>query len=306
MAPVSLEIEPCQGAPRLGFAGESRRPGRLLPAGSLLLIAVLWASCGLRTAPQPVSRKLPTTLGLAVRQQERHAVVAWRMPAGELAEKFGGLNGFALIIARVPADCRACPPESVGRVALEMDSVALRVEAGRAYYRFPLPPGPTAWRIRVATQFGMGRTVFSRAALLEVISEVPRHGLAWKFLYARKGAASSGSREPSGVVLYWLPRRERMVRVITKSGVMVEREKQYRANLYRRSPDQPWPLTPLNPAPLQVRQWKMGGRYVTGRARRESLEFALRLVDQFGNEGPKSPPVTLTLAPALTPASGKP
>ena len=261
--------------------------GRLLLAGlaCVLLAVAAGAGCGRKTAPRPMFEVLPTPGGLRAWQREGRALVAWPVPAGNTAAAHGGVEGFELLIERLPRDCPSCPPEQAREVELPLASPELRVEGRRAHYGFDLPAGPALWRFRVAVRFDAGTTRPSPMVTLETPATVPAHGLSW-------GRVPGRGKMPQAVRLYWRLRRERVVRVITGQGAMVEEERFYRANLYRRKPGQPWPLRPINVQPLET------GQQILPRPRDGPAEFTLRLVDQFGNEGPAAPPVLIPPAQA--------
>jgi hypothetical protein len=99
------------------------------------------------------------------------------------------------------------------------------------------------------------------------------------------------------VRLYWQARQERIVRVFTPGGGQVERPEFYRVHVYRRFPPAPWPFTPLNGAALTALQYLVQPPTAATKGGAGEVEYAIRLVDHLGNEGPLSPPVTFTSAP---------
>lgn len=73
----------------------------------------------------------------------------------------------------------------------------------------------------------------------------------------------------------------------------------YRVNLYRRLPPQPWPPLPVNPQPVAGLFWL--GPEPSAADGAEAVEYHMRLVDQQGNEGPPSAPVSIPAAPGGNP-----
>ena len=276
------------------------RPARRLPVGWWALLVVLLpvlaaGACGKRTAPLPIAGTLPVPAGLKAWQREARVMVAWRIVVGEQAEGHGGLEGFELLVERLPLNCPACPPDERRELALPLherkpahgiggDS-AYMLQGGWAYFDFTPPPQPVTWRFRVAARFGAGTGRHSATVFLETPARVPAHRLRWE--QAGGGKAAEGFR---AVRLYWRARRERIVRTITNERVMVQQDRFYRVNLYRRAAGGVWPQRPLNVHPVEA------GQLVVRVADAEAVAFQLRLVDQFGNEGPASPPVSI--APA--------
>lgn len=251
----------------------------------MLLIFLALGACGRRTLPVPVGSLLPVPGGLAAWQRESQALVSWRVPGVDSTGSQGGLEAFVLSIDRLPLNCRSCPADESRELALplheetESGSESLALEGGRAIYRFPLPAPAATWRIRVAARLGNGQGPFSAPVFLQTPASVPAHRLRWA-----PAQDSSGAR---GIKLYWLPRRERVVRVLTRQGAMVAQDRFFRANLYRREGKASWPLRPFNIQPLRTGQLIVrapGGR---------TVEFQMRLVDQFGNEGPASPTISI-------------
>ena len=274
----------------------SARCGGLIPAVVLCAGVAMMLSlpgCGRRTDPQPAARTFPPTGAVKVWQRENRILVSWLMPASPVVQRLGGLEEFEVRVERLPLDCFACGPDSVQRVRLAPDAPGLRVEAGRVFYEFPLPAEPAAWRITVLTRFEAGSGAPSTVKLLEGIARVPAPELEWGWA---EGAAPS---QPSGdVVLFWKPRRERIVHVISAGGAVANREQFFRANVYQRRTGERWPFLPLNKQPLRVRRWTVPAARIG--PDQPPVEFTLRLVDQFGNEGPVAPPVL------LPPASARP
>lgn len=246
---------------------------------------LLAAGCGRKLPPQPILQITPG----AVRawQREGSAIVAWPLPSPAEAAHLGGLEGFQLRIARVPARCLACPPSETRELELEMGAGGWRVEERWGFHSFPLPERPSLWRFSVATVYGHGATTHSPIVVLEAPARIPAHALDWEWVEQNEKAPAVRR-----VRLFWEARRERIVRIIKKEGGMVESERFFRVNLYRRRPRRRWPMRALNARPLEVRQVVLALPPAEGRSR-QVWQFTLRLVDQFGNEGPAASAVTL-------------
>lgn len=278
---------------------------------ALLLAMAAVNACGRRTPPMPVDTILPVPSGLVAWQREDELIVAWRINPGEIASqpakrpdgegnaagsgKFeapgqthGGLEGFVLRIDRFPLNCISCPPEESRKLALPLHAGSMEFKKGRARYRFPLRSQAATWRFQVAARYGDGLGRASAAVLMDTPASVPAHRLQWE--PSRREASSLGR----AIRLFWSPRRERVLRTLTKDGVMVKQDRFFRANIFRRVGSAPWPLRPLNIQPLKTGQLTL--RVPTN----IPTEFQMRLVDQFGNEGPASPSVL------IAPGAGKP
>jgi len=125
---------------------------------------------------------------------------------------------------------------------------------------------------------------------------IPRPELRWEWS-ARPGGSSS--EEIPEARLAWDTRQERIVRVMEPGVPPREQVLLFRANLYRRQPDRPWPLRPLNPEPLEATAWTEKPARAQIEAAGGALEYALRLVERSGGEGPLSEPVTIVFRPGL-------
>lgn len=233
----------------------------------LLCGAVGLAGCGLRTQPQPVALVLPTVETISLRQQDARIVLAWQQPPASQAH--GAPEAYAVSIVRTPLDCPMCEPVIV---------VERRVPASGEpwmYEVLPLAPEPALWRARVQPEFAAGLAAPSPVALLEAPVQIPSHALEGAWLGA----------ERARLRLSWAVRREREVRFVTAEGEVGTRVLYYRVNIYRRSPGGAWPLAPINAEPIAG-----GSLTLPADATLRLSEFALRLVDQAGNEGPLSLP----------------
>ncbi|MBI4081995.1 MAG: hypothetical protein HY423_05230 [Candidatus Lambdaproteobacteria bacterium] len=272
------------------FAPIPAQRGRPRRAAFVALIAVLPAAlglpgCGLKTTPKPATLVLPPTEGVTLRQQDREVLLAWRVPTSSSEARWGGLRGYIVRMERRRLYCPLCDPIATRTWRYARDDRALTEEAGLAYVRYAAGAPREMLRFQVSTLFGAGTGAPSQGVALESVADVPAHTLRWQWL----SPGSAGSRVAR---LYWEPRREQIYRILSAEGRLVERERFYRANLYRRVPRSAWPMAPLNPAPLELLQFQatLGGAGAPA-----LVEFALRLVDQHGNEGPLSLPVTIGL-----------
>jgi hypothetical protein len=263
---------------------------RLRRAGLVALLAVLptalgLAGCGLKNPPKPSSSVLPPTEGVILRQQDREVLLSWQVPTSAAEERWGGLRGYIVLMERRRLYCPLCDPIETRRWRYSRDDRGLIEEGGVVYVRYAAGAPRELLRFQVSTQFDAGTGAPSPAVALESAADVPTHALNW-FWLAPDDQGNLAAR------LFWEPRREQIYQILSKEGRLVERERYYRANLYRRSPRSAWPMTPLNSAPLEEVQYKVTLGLVGVPV---LAEFALRLVDQHGNEGPLSVPVTIAL-----------
>lgn len=250
------------------------------------------ASCGLQTDPVPKTLDFPTTEEVKIWQREQEAIVSWWMPSAFVSRLHGGLEGFILIIERLPFDCQVCPPEGVEEVELTPDSGRTVLENSRLYYSFPIAGEPGGWRVRVVTLFQRGETAPSPAAFLDGAVVIPTSAMDWEWVIPRDEGAVE-TLDAFSIRLFWPPTRERVVRVVTPGGTMEERERFFRVNIYQTKEGGKSSLAPVNPSPLTARSWRHQPIMEQGRS--EPLEFSMRLVDQAGNEGASSPSVRIYL-----------
>ena len=207
---------------------------------------------------------------------------------GEIEEEeppYGELEGYSVWIEQLPLNCPSCPPDDSRELALPLHSTSSEhssvVVGGLVHYSFPLPTRPATWRIQVAAQYEAGQGKYSGPVYFDSPVALPAHKLNWT---PAKGEAALGKRL---IRLYWQPRRERIVRTLTRDGFMVSRDVNFRVNLFRRIGDVPWPLRPLNIQPLETSQLALSI------SADKAVEFQMRLVDRFGNEGKASPTVVI-------------
>jgi hypothetical protein len=71
----------------------------------------------------------------------------------------------------------------------------------------------------------------------------------------------------------------------------------YRANVYRRLVTAPWPFTPLNGSPLTALEYLVQPPAADAKGGPGAAGYTIRLVDEFGNEGPPAPPISFASAP---------
>lgn len=280
---------------------------------AVLMMAVL-NGCGRSGPPKPLGTVLPVPTGLVAWQRDGLALVAWRLPEeearnveqeegdSEQADKageqdkirlpFGALQGHRLLIEQLPLNCPSCPPDDSRELALPLHSKSgEESESGeesgsvvlgpRVIYTFPLPAQAVTWRVWVAARYEDGLGRFSNPVYFDSPVAVPEHRLNWT------AVDGSGAIDERLIRLYWQPRRERIVRTLTRDGAMVEQDLNFRVNLFRRMGDAPWPLRPLNIQPLKTNQLTLSVPVD------EVVRFQMRLVDRFGNEGPASPAMVI-------------
>ncbi|HKI98905.1 MAG TPA: hypothetical protein VKB51_10565 [bacterium] len=271
--------------PRWIAAVRRRRTG--LP---LLLVALLaLGACGLKTPPRPLSEVLPAPDGLRAWQREGAVIVSWQVPNAAALADFGGLRGFELWVQPRPLLCLDCVLPEPTRHRLPLDGAGLQVQGAQAYYALPLPADAGQLNLRVSTRFGLGLGPASAPVMVERAAEIPAPQLAWRWVGRGPDA---GARS---VQFYWPAVRERIVQMIGTDGLPREQVQDYRANLYRRVPPAPWPMQPLNGAPLPATHWIVPPLQAEFPAGATAEAYTLRFVDHFGNEGAASPEVLIPL-----------
>ncbi|MEE8435470.1 MAG: hypothetical protein V3S64_11840, partial [bacterium] len=229
-----------------------------------------------------------------------------RAVALETAERFGGVRGYRFLLQRHPVFCGVCPPDSTRTVTvrtgtLQAGESGLRREGRRIIYRLSgeigaggsSSGGPALLRVRMVTLYGSGENRPTRPALLEPPAPMAAPRLMWRWTGAKQAQPGPPGRREAQ--LYWTAKREGVLRVIGAGGRPREREIFLRANLYRRDAPAPWPLTPLNRQPLDTGRWSVtqSGEAAALRAPQGGVEYVLRWIDRFGNEGPPSAPVRI-------------
>ena len=310
-----------QGTHPEGLAGHRWRltpppgwsaPKILLPAVAMA-IALAAGGCGFKTPPRPAVEALPPTADFLVRQRGGTLLVSWRPVEPKAAERFGGVRGYRFLLQRHPVFCGVCPPDSsrtvtinnattLATAASQAGESELRREGGRLIYRLSGKPGaggfsgggPALLRVRMVTVYGSGENRPTGPALLEPPAPMAAPRLMWRWTGAAQGRPDpTALREAQ---LYWKKQREGVLRVIGADGLPFERETFLRANLYRRPAPAPWPLTPLNSQPLDTGRWsvtRIGEAREAKALEPGGVEYVLRWIDRFGNEGPPSTPVRI-------------
>lgn len=258
------------------------------PAGPLLAalaLALLAGGCGYRTPPRPLSEVIPPTADVRAWQRGDDVVVAWAAPDRARQGRYDGVTGYVLVIGIEPLLCPQCPPGEPRTVAVAGDDPALVAQGGTLYYHLPWPADAGRLRIQVRTRYGLGPSPPGKAVVVERAGDIPPPELHWR----RVGGG--GASAP--LQFYWEARRERIVQIIGADGRPRERIVHYRANLYRRTPPQPWPPAPLNGRPLTETAWQVASLGASLPPTVPGEDYVLRYVDQFGNEGPPSEPVRI-------------
>ncbi len=249
------------------------------------MAVVLLSACGLRTDPLPQSFMIPPTQDVRARFREDVILLSWQQPALEETRKLGAVQYYGVSVRRLPLGCAECSPLSRQDMRLRANSPGLTVEGQVVYFQWVPAGEPTQWLIQVRTRFEAAESAPSKPVLIEGVSSVPVHALAYE--------AMPNSRQ---VRLYWEPRQERTQWVLTPGGGQVERPVTYRVNVYRRFPPAPWPLSPLNPAPLEALQYLVQPPASSAIGGAGQVEYSIRLMDSFGNEGALAPAVSLSFA----------
>jgi hypothetical protein len=246
-------------------------------------------ACGFRNDPVPVTTIIPATEDLKARFREDRILISWKQPQPGLTRLRGAVQSYDVTVRHVPLACTDCPPVVDRRISLKSNSPDLTVENQTVYYQWK-PDGPPAqWIVQVQTRFQFGNSQAAESAFVEGSNDSPVHKLLYETI--------KGSRQ---VRLYWEPRQERVVHVVTKGGGQFDRTVFYRTNVYRRFPPAPWPFTPLNASPLDTVEYLVQPPTSGSKGGPEKVEYTIRLVDQFGNEGPSAPPL------AFAPIAGEP
>lgn len=282
-----LRLMPCLAAPG-GLSDRTPGPFRVWLL-ALALCAAL-SACGLKTPPKPLSEVVPPTADVGAWQRERDIIVSWLPPSPNQEEKYGGLRGYELWFQPRPLLCLDCPPESPTRVRLKHDDPSLHLESGKVFYQRPLGPDVGQVNVRVSTWYGVGLGPGSEAVQVERAGAIPAPVLQWRWVIGPKGMPQRS------VLFYWQAVQERIVQIIGRDAVPHEEVQDYRANLYRRVPPAPWPILPVNSEPITVAHWIVPPLGAPSPSSKAVEAFQLRLVDQFGNEGPPSLEVRIPLA----------
>ncbi len=245
--------------------------------GVTLLVLAPVAGCGLRTNPAPPSSVIPANQDVTAWFRESALVVSWGAPDPQVVRRWGEVSLYTLYDRVHPLGCPACPPLSSNQVTLRPDTPGLTREGLRMYYEWVPEGAPGVRQIQIKTRFRSGENSPSTPVMVSGLAQAPKPELKVEVL--------PGGRQ---VRLYWPAYRDRIVHIITASGGQVESAVFFRTNVYMRNSPALFPMTPLNLVPVGDLQFLVPLRG----AANEPVEFTLRLVDQFGNEGPASLPVS--------------
>ena len=257
----------------------------------LLTVALLiGAGCGLKTAPRPSEKGLPLPEGFQGRPRPEEALLSWLPPSQANVERYGKPLGYRLQIHRLPQFCAGCPPEEKRKIDLPAQGPELHPVGKRLFYILPLRKDQGLLRIQLRIRYLSGFTAASRPVLMEAVRRVPEPRLEWK--WANPNADPS---KPRAMLFSWKGVSERFEWVVAKDGSTVEQELYYKANLYRREPPQPWPLTPLNPHTLPGPSWLLPPLEAALPEQGRVEEYVLRFVSLDGKEGPPSDTVVIRI-----------
>ena len=257
--------------------GEPRRTGPWI--GICIAVGVL-SACGFRTNPIPATETIPVTADQRARFRDDSILISWKVPEPGLVSLRGEVKSYEVILRELPLACIDCPPVSTRHVVLTSGNPYLTLENPTLYYPWK-PAGPPAqWLVQVQTHFQSGDSLLGTALLVAEPNETPAPPLSFEPI-----------KSSLQVRLFWQPRQERVVHVFTSAGGHYDSPVYYRANVYRRLPPAPWPFTPLNPAPLDALEYLVQPPSSRARGGPDVSEYTIRLVDEFGNEGPAAPPL---------------
>ncbi len=295
-----------------GFEHNGRPRGAPISPGlcmAVVLILVIVAGCGRRTSPRPLENFLPGVSQLKARQQGERVLISWRGPSAQQSDPFSGLRGYVLHVDEFAFACGPATVRCASAATHEMDlpvgAPALVREAGRTYYYYTPSSNRDAWRFRVSARLGDGVSLEASTGLMRGLNAIPVHTVRWEWAAPPIVVEDEAPAPIPAVRLFWEPRRESIVRVMSGGGPPVERERFYRANVYRRRPGQAWPMEPVNKNPVTKPFWidrvsQAGDEELPG-APTSILQYTLRLVDRFGGEGPPAEPIHVTIPRELSP-----
>lgn len=282
-----------------------------------VVIGTMLISCGRRTRPVPKGRVLPKTLNFKVRVRPEGALLSWLDRSLEPVELHGGELGFRLLVELISPRCLECEP--VQNEELQLTEQQLRREFGQIFTLLPTRHEDVLYRVSIVTRFGRGENLPSPPLRFHPLVSLPAHQLHWEFpesagfndsptAIARAGERPSQIPGATAVRLYWLRRSEGRFAVLGGAGPPVWRTRYFKANLYRRiippsvqPPESPagWSYIPLNSKPISANFMevphppKLGLNVQFSAGSR--VEYQIRLVDQFGNEGPPSNTVAIAM-----------
>jgi len=255
-----------------------------------LTLAIL-AGCGLRTAPQPIGNRIQPPQGVRVWTRDTQVLVGWQTLSDPLIRRWEGVQSYRIGIARLPLGCADCKPLEERQLALAPEAKSISHDGGMTVYQFTPTGPPATWVVRVGVRFARGPSPDSPPAFVDAVGSIPGEELRWE----RVAASVLGTGGKPGIRLYWNTRRERIVHIVTPTGGQEDRDLMFRVNLYRRVPPQPWPPLPVNASPIEGQFWIGPEPFVLNDPDASAVEYAMRLVDQQGNEGPASEPVSIPI-----------
>ncbi|MDH4122181.1 MAG: hypothetical protein OEV94_10790 [Deltaproteobacteria bacterium] len=261
-------------------------------AGCLLVPA----GCGYKTPPHPDLRRIPPLTGVRIQQREDYALISWIRPSADLRGQWGEVMGYWLRIDVYPVDCETCSPNTE-QAFLPEGSDQVQAEFDRLFTLYRMRPTPGKWEFQISVRYSSGISDPSAKLPLGRLNQIPAHSVSW----AWESPSNGSSRESTGrrnLLLSWQPRREQVLRSYHPAETRETQVRYFRANLYRRIEGNPWPLAPLNPKPLDIYHWTDAIPTPDPTKPSPRVEYALRLVDQFGGEGPLSPVVQVQPAEA--------
>ena len=275
-----------------------------------VVLITLWgfivAGCGLKTPPAPkMNDAQPIEIGFVTRLVDNQTVASWWIPSPTSTADRGGVKEFTLLAQSYPTSCPVCPAEFRQKWTLDPDDPKLHREGSRAYYVLEIPELVALWRVQFAITYRNGMVVRVPETELATPVYVPAHKIQGQWLTLptiQLGATANGKALGDTVVshqlrLFWADRRERVVRILSPKVAPTERELFFRVNLYVREPGAQWPFTPINITPLSRGQWIVNpGKTAPVYPKSAKLQYTLRLVDQWGNEGPAAPPFSIDAA----------
>jgi hypothetical protein len=261
-------------------------------AAVLLAAALTGAGCGLRTNPQPLSNRIPPPQDVRIWTRDTQVTVGWKNLPERLINRWEGLEHYRITLSRMPLGCIECRVLERRELSLPPDDKNVIRGQDRTIYQFTPSGPPSTWMAQVRVEYGKGTSPDSPPVTVDAVGNIPVETLRWE----RVTPDTLGTDGRPGIRLYWNVRRERIVRIVTPAGGQTSRDLMYRVNLYVRVPPNPWPPLPVNPMPVDGQFWIGPEPVALADPMAQSVEYAMRLVDQSGNEGPVSEPVSIPIA----------
>lgn len=258
----------------------------------VLATAIAGGSCGLRTNPQPLSSRIPPPQDVRIWTRDSQIIVGWRNLSDRLVERWEGLERYRITLVRMPLGCIECRELERRELSLPPDDKSVTKGKDLTIYQFTPKGAPSTWSAQVRVDYSAGSSPDSQPATVDAVGNIPAESLRWE----PATPEMLGSDGKPGIRLFWNVRRERVVRIVTPGGGQSSRDLMYRVNIYQRLPTKPWPPLPTNPIPIEGQFWIGPQPVVLAEPDARVMEYAMRLVDQFGNEGPASEPITIPIA----------